>query len=177
MLNYKEAHDYIDQLYYEYSDRIYQFIYLRVKDSSVAEDITQDTYVKAYEKIDTLYSKAKAKSWLYMIARNLMIDYVRRQKIIQFISLPLHLTRENRELPEQQLQQKENHSELFQALQQLDEKYQSVIYLRKIEELSVKETAQILKCSQGKVRIDLHRGLAELRTILDRKGVSLAHVE
>lgn len=60
----------IDKLWDEYRKKIYQFICKRVDDSSTAEDITQDVFVKILQKIDSLQSEDKLQSWLYQIARN-----------------------------------------------------------------------------------------------------------
>jgi RNA polymerase sigma-70 factor (ECF subfamily) len=64
----------------EYRARILQFVRSRVGDASTAEDITQDVFLRIFQKIDTLKSEDKLQAWLYQIARNAIMDHYRSKK-------------------------------------------------------------------------------------------------
>lgn len=69
-----------EKIWKEFRNKIYSFIRSRVPDNSTAEDITQDVFVRIYEKSASLQSEDKLQSWLYQIARNAIIDYYRTKK-------------------------------------------------------------------------------------------------
>jgi RNA polymerase sigma-70 factor (ECF subfamily) len=71
----------VENIWVDYRSKINQFVRSRVGDYDVAEDITQDVFVKIFNKIDSLQSKDKLQSWLYQIARNAIVDYYRTKKV------------------------------------------------------------------------------------------------
>ena len=69
-----------DQLFEEFSAPIYNYVLRMVSDPDRAADITQDTFIKAYRKLDTVTDAASTRSWLYRIATNTAIDDMRRRR-------------------------------------------------------------------------------------------------
>lgn len=172
-----ENKEIINQLYNEYSDHVFHFVYYKVRNKALAEDITQDTFIKAYKNINTLHTISKAKSWLFSIARNLVIDHVRRESLLKIISIPINIIKSPTESPESEHDKKERNKELFCALYKLKPIYRDIIYLRFIEELSIKETAEVLNIKESKVRVDQHRGIKELKLILNKEGEIFENVK
>ena len=76
----------LEQLYLEHSDRIYRYIFLQVRQKELAEDLTQETFYRAFKNIHTFNKQASLSTWLLKIARNATYDYFRRKRIIQFLS-------------------------------------------------------------------------------------------
>ena len=77
----------LEQLYVEYSDRIYRYIFLQVRQKELAEDLTQETFYRAFKNIHTFNKQASMSTWLLKIARNATYDHFRRKRIIRFFSL------------------------------------------------------------------------------------------
>lgn len=154
----------IEELYTTYHNGIYQFIYFLVGDEALAQDLTQDTFVKAMQSTSVYRQQASEKTWLMKIARNCVYDQFRRKKLVKFIPfLKEHEQIDYTYCPEQWLQEKTDQYKLYEALGQLPHTYREAIVLRKIEGFSVKESAQILGWNEAKVKNATERGLKKLR--------------
>jgi len=154
----------LEQDYARYHQQIYRFIYFLTFEEALAEDIMQETFIRAHNARQTFREQANTLTWLRTIARNLVYDDMKRKKILQFLtfkkqheSLKLALT------PEQLLDAKEDTQLLYEAIANLKFEYRAAIVLRKIEELSIKETAEVLGWNEAKVRNNTERGLKQLQ--------------
>ncbi|MBC5635365.1 RNA polymerase sigma factor [Ornithinibacillus hominis] len=160
----------IKELYESYHHEIFSFIFIMIGERQQAKDLMQDTFVKAFIHLQDFRGDASAKTWLYRIARNVAIDFLRRKKPISYYLDYYSPIRSKQPTPEEILQLNENKQQLYQALSQLRKGYRDVIILRKIQELSIKETAAILAWKESKVKTMLHRGLEALRGELEKEG-------
>lgn len=155
------------RLYEAYMERIYRYVYFRVADDILAEDITSLVFLKAWGKLDT-YQRAQSPfvGWLYRIAHNAIIDHFRTRKV----AIPLeeanaadlsHVDEVDEKLDLQiQLQ------ELREALQGLTERQQQVLILKFVDGLSTTEIAQQLGKRPSAVRALQMRGLQGLAKCL-----------
>lgn len=160
-----------EQEYELHSDRIYQYIYFLVGKTQIAEDLTQETFIKAFKQSHTFRQESSSLTWLMKIARNLTYDYYRRKKIISFLPFSKeHEVKETIYVPEKWLEQHEESKILYSALQQLKFDYREAIILRKIEGFSIKETAQILRWNETKVKNCTERGMKALKEVLKEGG-------
>lgn len=161
----------IGKLYDEFHKDVYHFSLYFTNVKQDAEDITQETFIKVLKNLHQLKDQQKRKSWILSIARNTAVDLIRKQKLIRF--LPIRIVHEGHsiksDLNDATIIEEENWVELQAALLKLKSHYRSVIILRALNELSVKETAEVLKCSEGKVRVDFHRALNLLKDDLNLK--------
>ncbi|WP_059170423.1 RNA polymerase sigma factor [Bacillus sp. FJAT-27445] len=158
----------IGSLYEEYYRDVYQFALYFTNNKQEAEDITQETFIKAMKNIHQLKDQNKKKTWILSIARNTAVDLKRKQKMISFLPKIFYESMSKDEKSHDSvLISKEKWTELQQALLQLKPHYRSVVILRVLKDLSVKETAQVLGCNEIKVRVDLHRALIQLKRILN----------
>lgn len=154
-----------------HSDRIYQYIYFLVGKTELAEDLTQETFIKAFQQQYTFRHDASTLTWLMRIARNLTYDYFRRKKIISFLPFTKeHEEKETTYLPESWLERSEGSRQLYRALQKLKFDYREAVVLRKIEGFSIKETAHILNWNESKVKNCTERGMKALREFLMEGG-------
>ncbi len=160
----------ITEWYTDYSDTIFRYIVMMTHDYQQAEDLTHDTFVKAYRSYDSFERNSSPKTWLYRIAHNLTIDAMRKRKPLFFFK-NVFPTTDPAPLPEEVVQIKESSRELYQALGQLKVTYREVIILRKIKALSIQETAEILQWSESKVKMTLKRGLEALEEQLIKEGI------
>lgn len=168
------------QLYEQYFHDVFNFVSYSVGRRHDAEDLTQEVFVKAYRGLASFRGDAEYKTWLFAIARNTIRNWIVRKK-------PLPITEdellwqlpENGSTPEEQLEEKEAMNKLLLALGQLKDSYRTVIVLRGIQGFSVKETAEILECTETKVKVTHFRALRKLRTLLSADPsfpISLHHL-
>lgn len=165
----------IETLYIDYHIDIYQFSLYFSSNKQDAEDITQDTFVKAIKNIHLLRDYTRAKYWLLSIARNTAIDHMRRKSLKSMIPdlMEKFGNHGDKDSLDDHLLLKEQWQEIQQALLKIRPHYRSLLILRGIQELTIKETAEILGCTELKVRVDFHRAVKILKKDLDLlKGVN-----
>ncbi|WP_036143249.1 RNA polymerase sigma factor [Lysinibacillus sp. BF-4] len=160
----------LEDWYNAYSTTIYQYVFFLVRDVELAEDITQETFYRAYKQAARFRQQASVKTWLHRIARNAAYDELRRKRLIAFVTFTKQHEPQMDDLALRSLLTKELHSKLYQAISQLKLVYRDVLVLRYIEELSVKDTAQILGFSESKVKSTAARALQSLTTIMKERG-------
>lgn len=156
----------------EYGESVLTYIILMVRDYQHAEDLTQETFLKAYRHQQQFEQKSSVKTWLFSIAHNVTKDYFRKKHPLQYY---LGLTMEEKDcklIPEQIIAMKFQNEQLYRAIQQLKPSYRQVIILRKLKEFSTKETALVLNWSESKVKMNLKRALVELKNELIRGGTN-----
>lgn len=162
----EEIADWYDQ----HSKSILSFILLMVKDYQQAEDLTHDTFVKAYLYYDSFKQDSSEKTWLFRIAHNLTVDFLRKRKPSRFIKEVFLLQKDPNPLPEEVIQIKEESYELYKTLGELKDTYRKVIILRKIKGFSIEDTAKILSWSESKVKSMLFRAIPALKKQLKKEG-------
>jgi RNA polymerase sigma-70 factor, ECF subfamily len=159
----------LEELFQQYRNIIYRYILLMTKCKEEAEDLTQEVFINAYRGLTNYRGESSYKTWLYSIARNVIIDnYRKKRKINCLIDLDLSLSDQNQLVPEEVLDRKEKTQILYRAIMELKLPYREIIILRKIKGYSTVETADILGCAEGKVKVTLHRALQRLRDKLNR---------
>ena len=151
------------RLYEAYMERIYRYVYFRVVDDDLAEDITSQVFLKVWEKLNTYQvGRSPFMAWIYRIAHNAVIDYYRTKKVTVSIEdakpVALSQTDDMDEKVDLQIQSQE----LRAALHELTEDQQQVLILKFVGGLSTTEIAQQLGKKQGAVRALQMRGLQGL---------------
>ncbi|WP_245805774.1 RNA polymerase sigma factor [Bacillus alkalicellulosilyticus] len=160
----------IQEWYEQYSDEIYRFVLLMIGDQDQAKDVTQDTFLKAYQSMDYFQGNTSDKNWLYKIARNGSVDYIRKKKPIRFILDSISTIPSTEYCPEKISLLGEKEEQLYRSLHKLKRSYREVIILRKIKELSIQETADVLGWNESKVKTTLFRGQAALKKQMVEEG-------
>ena len=181
----KEEHDLIrraqdydpvafGEIYERYYVGVYKYIFYRVGEQSLAEDLTMEVFVKAMEAIDNFsFRGVPFSAWLYRIASNLVIDHFRRQPVQPALSLEEKLVAAV-EHPSEVLESEFTHQALQRALADLTDDQQQVIVLKFVDGLSNLEVAQILGKTEGAVKSLQHRALASLGRVLGEQGEAVA---
>ncbi|MGE8204862.1 RNA polymerase sigma factor [Heyndrickxia sp. NPDC080065] len=160
-----------EAIYLEYSDKVYSYIFLLVKNKELAEDLTQETFYKAYRKIHSFKEEASIYTWLIKIGRNLTYDFYRRRRVLSFFSIEKYNDkRVSNDTPQEIIIKGERVQILYEAIKKLKLEYQEVIILRKIKDFSIKEVSIILGWSEVKVKNTTSRAIVSLRKILSEKG-------
>lgn len=154
------------QLYDHYLPKIYRFVLLKVGRREEAEDLTQQVFLNALENIGTYRHRGHPfSSWLYRIARNSVIDYVRTKN--EALSLDnLNIEPHIEPAIEKKLEMEIEMGTVMKALRQLTPEQQDIIIMKFVDELSNKEIAEALEKSEGAIRTIQHRAINKLKKLL-----------
>lgn len=171
MNNSKEI---FSQIYDQYVNKIYRFIFLKVSSQEIAEDLCSETFLKGWQAFkDNKNEIENPQAFLYQIARNLIIDHYREKSRTQTVSADfLAITDPRIDLETQAL----NGSDLNRiraVLKDLKDDYQEAIIWRYIDDLSISEIAKMKKKSEGAVRVMLHRALKSLKKALSDRDADM----
>ncbi len=150
----------VEDLVNEHQREIIGFHYRFVGNLADAEDLAQETFIKAYKKIDTLKDHKKAKSWLYSIARNTVIDFFRKNKNKE-ITLSDALLESVAKTTTAAFQEKaisnEISKELDRCIDRLVKEDRAIVRLLYYEGFSYKEIADLLNINENTLKSRLHR--------------------
>ncbi|GEL76125.1 RNA polymerase sigma factor SigX [Tenuibacillus multivorans] len=166
------------ELYDEFHQDLYQFIFYMVKDKPTTEDLVQEVYIRVLQSYDTFAGKSSQKTWLFSIARHVTIDFFRKQgrrkkRHADGFDFEQHgnLLKDNKPTPEELAEKSEEVQMMYQCLDKCSNDQRMVIILRYIQQMSIKETADILNWSTSKVKTTQHRAINALKDrMLQRKG-------
>lgn len=156
----------IGEIYERHHTAVYRYIYYRVSDEPLAEDLTATVFVRMVESIDRFrYRGRPLLTWLYTIARNAVIDHHRRDALASTIPLDERVL-EGGQSVERALDRALTRQRLAEAMNCLTEDQRQVILLKFIEGLSNDEAARILGKTIGAIKSLQHRALAALERSL-----------
>ena len=158
----------LGMLYDQYAPLIYRYLYRRVQDAQIAEDLTSDVFVrvlKAIQSAKTWHTSFRA--WLYRIAHNLVVDYYRKQPAVPALALDEDLVADEGDA-DSALAERLSRQRLQAAIRLLTPGQQQVLALRFGERLTAGQIAEDLGKSVGAIEALQHRALATLRRILQK---------
>ena len=161
--------------------RIFRYIMSMVRDTAEAEDLTQDTFLRAYQRRDSLRDEGAQTAWLYRIATHVCLDrlrqYARRNPMESDVDLDQVDLAEPDTPSLQQTLERDEMSECVQRyLNRLSDSYRAVILLHDMHELTAPEIAQLLGESLATIKIRLHRARRKLSVAL-AAGCEFSHDE
>lgn len=165
-------HEAFTQLYDQFFLKIYRFIFFRVSHKEVAEDLTEDVFIKVFKSLPKLEQQQSFESWLYQIARNRVIDYYRSKRL----TVPLDEVENTLEYEtnvvdtiDLEVQQKV----FLKALKELPPDQQAVIKMKFLEELDNEVIADAMGKSEGAIRVIQHRAIIKLKELIDEQSNQL----
>jgi RNA polymerase sigma-70 factor (ECF subfamily) len=161
------------QLFDEFSAPIYNYVLRMVGDADRAADITQDTFIKAYRKLDTVTDAASTRSWLYRIATNTAIDDMRRRRTVSPMGddAPAYANRaDDRPGPEAQVMAATLDERVQRALSTLRPNHRQCLLLSDLEDMSAQQIGEVMGLSYAAVRTLLCRARGEMRRALAAEG-------
>ena len=166
-----------DRLYNLYADRVFRYLYARLGQRELAEDLTADVFVRLLKnlprfKVNTACPVASFSAFVYRVAGNLLTDQYRKLKHRdhQDIDDQPYLA-DWRPEPFAQTAASENKVELLDAMQKLGAEQQAVLLYRFGEEFSVNEVAEIMGKTTGAIKALQHRAIANLRRLLTTEAL------
>lgn len=135
-----------------------------------AEDATHDAFIRAYEGLHTFHLDKRFSTWIFAVTANVCKNKLRRERIFTPLKYISRLTKGSD--PAQQLAHQERTQIIRDAIDQLGPAYRAPLVLRYYADLDYKEIAEALGLPEGTVKTRLHRAKAQLKRILEQKGVT-----
>jgi RNA polymerase sigma-70 factor, ECF subfamily len=163
------------EIYDFYAVKIFRFIYLKTSSKETAEDLTSETFMKYWKYIKEKRKSEEEKiidnkigSFIYKIARNLIIDYYRKKNFttIEISEEEKEAIIDHKQDILAQLTREQEIEELRKALGQLKDEYQEIIILKHVEDLSITEIAEITGKKKGAIRVQLYRAVKMLEKVM-----------
>ncbi|HAB59515.1 MAG TPA: RNA polymerase subunit sigma-24 [Lachnospiraceae bacterium] len=148
------------------------FLNRYLQDLNIAEDIAQDAFVDVYVYKERYNGKTSFKTYLFTIGRNKAIDYIRKNKQMQYavnIEEQTEISSDEDELIDYIIQQ-ENKGLIAHTLERMKEEYARVLILIDFEDFSYKEAADVLGKTTSQVKVLVHRARKSLRKMLEEEG-------
>jgi len=163
----------LDRLIEQHQHRLYRYLLFLTGNAALAEDLFQETWIRVLERGSQYNGKSKFESWLFAIARNLVIDASRRKKMASLEEMgdpesaaPYDPPDETSTPVLQMLVSRENAKAVQLSLLKIPAYYREVLLLRFHEELGLEEIASVTATPISTVKSRLYRGLTALRTAL-----------
>lgn len=164
----------------EHIDSLYRYAMALTRNPIEAEDLVQETYVRAIEAFERLKEDSNVRAWLFTILRNLWLNELRRQRNGPQL---IEADRENENHPVDSLignmpnayeilESEENAKQVREAIDRLPPDFREILILREFEELSYQEIATVLECPAGTVMSRLGRARSRLRVLLTQSRPS-----
>ena len=153
------------ELMRRYQERVYWTARRIVGGHDDAEDVAQETFVRAYLSLGEFRAESAFFTWLYRIAVNLSLNHLRKRQVVQYLRESDLLSRfiAAAETPSAALEFKETEGRLHAAVQRLPERQKAVFVLRFFDGLSYDEIAEILKTSVGGLKANYFHALRKIR--------------
>ncbi|ALQ66776.1 sigma-70 family RNA polymerase sigma factor [Bacillus thuringiensis] len=165
----EDKEDLIDEIMNKYGQEVLQLVYSYVNNKEVAEDLTQDIFVKCYKSLHTYKGNSNLKTWLWRIAINHCKDYIKSwyNKKVFVTEDDFMYMESQKESVEQTVIQNAEDSRLASAVMNLPIKYREVIYLFYYEELSIKEIATVIEVKENTIKTRLKKAKELLKEGLE----------
>jgi len=161
------------QLYQSYYTRIFAFVYSRVGNVELAKDLTAEVFERAYVKGHGVREQAAYGTWLFMIAKNVVVGHYRRQKRenngMDRVKESLWLAEQPRD-PEDSALRGERIEDLMRKFRTLPRRDQELLSLKFEGELTYAEIAQVMGITEVNVRVSIFRALRRLRDRVQEDG-------
>ena len=157
------------KLYDKYINEIYRFILMRVRNTEEAQDLTNEVFLKIWQYISTNDSDIdNVRAFLYRMARNIVIDGYRKsgkEMLALDDEMIESLPDESIDL-EGEIEKQDEVNAVLSVVDKLPNDQRELILMKYVQDLSVKEIAQVLEKSRGAVRVAMHRAIKKLKTLL-----------
>lgn len=182
---YREGnHKAFDGLINRHSQAIYRFALRLLASQEDAHDITQETFIKAWKNLKKFDTSRNFKTWIFSIARNLVIDKLRKKKSISFSELDKNISEDENSfdanipddqlLPHEIFEQNENIALVKNALESISFDQKTVVLLHHGEEMTFEEISEILNKPMNTVKSQYRRGLISLKKFIESQDAPKA---
>jgi RNA polymerase sigma-70 factor (ECF subfamily) len=154
--------------YDEFSDAIFRYCYFRIHDRELAKDLTQETFIKTWQYLSANKNKVdNLKAFLYKVALNLIIDASRKKKttsLDQLLDKGFEPSQDNTKEIENNILGKV----AMDKINSLEDMYRDAVFMKYVEDMSVKDIAIALNETENNISVRIHRGLKKIKEILNQ---------
>jgi len=158
---------FFSQIYDEHVDKVYRFVFFKVSNEPVAQDITSETFTRLWKEISNDKEIKNPSGFLFKVAKNMIVDHYRtKDQNPVFLDNPETILDNNQDIAGKAVQNDDMRI-VTAAIGQLDEDYRLALSMYYIEQEPVSEVAKALGKSHGATRVMIHRGMKQLRQILE----------
>ncbi|MGL5633814.1 MAG: RNA polymerase sigma factor [Sarcina sp.] len=164
------AFDYLLDIY---GDDILRFCYMKTSDVSIAEDLTQEIFIKIFRYIGKFKGDSSLKTWIYKISLNICREYYRKNKKVTYFGEEFNKETEVEDkfdLEEEILELMDNEV-IANALEKIKPAYRDIIYMFYYKEFTIKDIAKILDENENTIKTKLRRGKNALGIVLKEEGI------
>jgi len=161
-------------LFKKYINHVYNFVFGYVKNRGDAEDITQDTLMKAWKSLSKFDKSKKFKTWLFEIAKNTSLNWIKKKKPVLFGEFKSEENQESLEesledtwsIPEEIFERKDSSRKVFEAVDRLNVNYRQILILYYKEHFNFREISEITGQSVNTVKSGHRRAILSLKKLL-----------
>jgi RNA polymerase sigma-70 factor, ECF subfamily len=156
---------------YKYESSVFRFIYSMVKDTETSRDLTQEVFITVYNKLYTYRGQSKFSNWLYQIARNKSLDYVRKNNRLIRLGIEEAWNIGSKDiLPEQWLELKETKGQLKRFIQSLDDIDRQILILKGLNVgMKFNDIADVLNTNVSTVKTKYYRLWDKYNSFLNKE--------
>lgn len=162
----------MSQLFQRHQVALYNFFYQMNRDKGLSEDLTQNVFERMIKYRGSYESKVNFKSWMFRIARNVSNDHWRKKKIKHSSDLAHHENDLKADCEIRRMEGKEKWDILQNVMHQLEDETREIILLTRIEKLKYAEVAKMYNVTEGAIKVRVHRGLKQLKTLYNQSYIS-----
>ncbi|MSR71693.1 MAG: RNA polymerase sigma factor [Candidatus Taylorbacteria bacterium] len=164
MDHHKEA-QFLDA-YKEHTDALFRYCYFKTLNRDEAKDMLQDTFIKTWQYIQGGGEVLNIKAFLYRTAHNIVVDHYRKKKSVSLDELFEEGFDTSHDTPTvQDLENQIDGAEAMKLLDKIPKQYRDLIFMKYVEELSIKEIAEILDEPANNISVKIHRAIEKLKEI------------
>ena len=153
-----------------YKDMVYSLAYKMTKNKEESEEVSQDTFIKAYKNLNKFKGESKFSTWLYRIAYHTSLDQIKKNKInnatFEIHEVTLNQIQSADDIL-QGIERKDRAKIMDECLLRLPEEERSILWMFYYDELSLKEIVEVTSLSEANVKVKLHRARKRLLTIVE----------
>jgi RNA polymerase sigma-70 factor (ECF subfamily) len=160
--------NYFSYIVEKYQDIVYSIALKVVKNSNDAEEMAQESFIKAYKSISSFKGSAKFSTWLYRITYNTCISELRKRKIHYTSTDDVEIEDESTEINLDGIPEENRAKAIKEAMNQLPEEEYTLILLYYFEEQSIEEISKVTKLSESNTKVKLYRARKKLYSILSK---------
>ena len=149
-----------------HQDQIYRLAHLWLYDVSFVEDVTQEVMLRSYQGLGRFRFRSAPSTWLVRVARNVCLEMNRKSSAYVVLAVAQEPIAQTLPTLEERQHQRQQGITVRNKLSHLTQRQREVVSLRIFEELSVKDTAHIMRCRPGTVKALLHKAIANLKVVM-----------
>ena len=152
-------------LFERYHKRLYGFLWRMCADQDVAQDLTQNVFLRMIRYRHTYRTGHSFQTWIFQIARNVFTDHYQQTKAFSVMHSDVETVHDKLADPQEEIQRQERENVLHRSLERLDAEQRELIVLTRFQQMKYEEVADLLGLSVANVKVKVHRAINRLRVL------------